>query len=51
MALGSSLGNLETFIKEIINRMKEMVMAKCILQMEPYIKESGLEEFKEVKVR
>jgi hypothetical protein len=43
MVMENLLGNLEIYTREIIIRMREMVMEKCILQMEQYIKEIGQE--------
>jgi hypothetical protein len=46
MTMENLLGSLGIFIKEITTKMKEMVMEKCISLMEPYIKETGLEDCK-----
>ena len=39
-------GNQEIFTKVLIIKMKEMVMVRCILQMEPFTKAIGKEEYK-----
>lgn len=45
------IGKVATFTWEIIMMMKEMDLVKCTSLMELFMKDNGVEEFNQVKVR
>lgn len=51
MVSANLLGNLEIFTKATISKTKETVTEKCILQMELFTRGSGLEVYREAKVK